>query len=162
MEFELRAEGYPSLLRAIDALPGLMRYQVYGRGMLAAARVARTRAQQLVPQPGRSSTGRARGNLKRTVRAGPRSAYYAGRRVPGSAAYLGAGGPGAYHAFLVERGHGPPVTSPPYPYLVPAVNQTTGLAFRAAQGELVKGLTRLDGVIRSGNLSVRQTRLLLA
>lgn len=122
METRIEITGLDALLDMPETLgPGFVANLV-GGGLGAAANVVRNaaRKQNFVFK---DDTGR----LRKSIRARRTPAYYGGRRFKRGKATVFAGGEGARQAYLVEEGHGPPVTSPPYPYLMRAVLNTQSL-----------------------------------
>ena len=124
------------MIAKMNRLPELMARRVQGDGLLAAARVVRDEAKNLVPV----LTGQLRSSIRVRRRAQTVETFTGKRRIPGGAARVQAGGAGARQALLVEYGHGGPHPAPPHPYLEPAISGTRSLQFKAAVAAMRRSL----------------------
>ena len=150
--------GIEETIKAIEALPGLVGTQVYGDGMLAAAKVVRDQAKGRVPVK--------TGALQKSIRARKRSSRVAVsggyRKTAGSAAQVVAGGAKANHAFIVEFGRAPGKGypgEPPKPYLEPALHATKNEQLNAAGEAMKRSFAKIAVKITSGKASKRTLRL---
>ena len=100
MEIRIDVAGLDEVIRVMNRLPGLLSERVQGDGLLAAAREVRDVAKIRVPV----DTGALRNSIRAVRRSGRFETVSGFQRVPGAAARVIAGGPGARHAFLVEGG----------------------------------------------------------
>ncbi len=161
MEMDVDFTGFEDTIKAIEALPGLLGQAVYGAGMLAAAQVVA--AQAKTTSAFADKTGRLRGSIKARPRASRVYTSAGRRKIPGSAAQVFAGGPGAMQAFLIEHGRQP---GPGYPaaerrpFLEPALIGTRAQQFSAAVRAMKRQLGTVNEQIRSGRVSRRNLRLL--
>ncbi len=133
MELQIDFVGLEETARAVEALPGLLGTHVYGEGMLAAARVVRNHARGTAAFT--DKTGALRKSIRARRQASKIHTSRGERRVPGSAAQVVAGGPGARQAYIIEVGRMP---GPGYPgararpFLEPALINTTSQQLQAA------------------------------
>lgn len=153
----------PRLANAISRyLPGALPHRVYGAGLAAAARVIRDQARVLVPHPGASRTNRSKGNLQRSIKARRRARRVGGRRIPGGSALTVAGGVGARHSVLTEKGWRTRRLTPAQtrqPYLVPALRSTVSEQSRRAGNAMARNWIRLARDIKARNTSKLTKRL---
>ena len=153
MEMEIDFVGIEDMIKAIDNLPGLLGTQVYGDGMLAAAKVVAAEAKTIVPV--------RTGALRDSIRARKRSAVVhttrRRRKIAGAAAQVVAGGKNAHHAFLIEYGT---VRMKAQPYLEPALRSTVSQQLAAAGAVMQKSFAKLATQITSGRATKRTLRLL--
>ena len=159
MEMDVRVEGFDELIKALNALPGLLAERVQGDGLIAAAHVARDEARQT------SEFSDKTGKLRASIRAGQRSqkveTSFGFKNVPSAAAMLTVGGPGARQAMLVEYGHGGPHPAPPHPYLEPAVVNNLARLFGVSAAAMRRSFAKLGRDLETGR-TTRLTRRLLA
>ena len=158
MEMDVRVEGFDELIKAMEALPGLLAERVQGDGLIAAARAARDEARQT------SEFSDKTRKLRALIRAKRRSqkveTAFGFKNVPGAAAVLTAGGPGARHAMLVEYGHGGPHPAPPHPYLEPAVVNNLTRLFGVSAAAMRRSFERLGRQLAAGRVPRISRRLL--
>ena len=152
MEMQIDFGGFDETIKAMEALLGLVGTQVYGDGMLAAAKVVAAEAKTLVPV----KTGALRDSIKTRKRSAYVQTSKGLRKTAGVAAQTVAGGPGARHAFLVEHGT---VRAAAHPYLEPAVRGSISRIFAAAAEAMKRSFSKLAVQITSGKATKRTLRL---
>ena len=152
MEMQVDFSGLEEAIKNIEALPGLLGTQVYGDGMLAAAKVAAAESKALVPV----STGALRDSIRARKRSAVVHTSKGRRKTSGAAAQVVAGGSGARHAFLVEYGT---VRAPAHPYLEPALHGSTSRLLAAAGAAMKRSFVKLAVQITSGKATKRTLRL---
>ena len=108
----LRIQGLETMFAQLSELGPSLENRVWPQSLRAAA-VVIARVARRLDYGFRDRTKR----LRRSIRVVGIPAIYGGRRYKRGRAAVFAGGEGARQAYLVERGHGGPVKSPPYPYL---------------------------------------------
>ena len=145
MEMDFEVAGFDELIREMNKLPGLMAERMQGDGLIAAARVVRDEARQTAAFADKS--GRLRDSIRASRRAQTVYTSAGRKRVPGAAAQVRAGGPGAEQAMLVEYGHGGPHPAPPHPYLEPSLISTRSRQFAAA----ASAMRRVAGGLPNGS-----------
>lgn len=138
--FRVRVRGLGQVRATLIALGPSFEQRVYGPSLGAMAAVVRKRARQrnygFDDGTGVRPFDRARGRdssvrLRSTIRSRRIAAYYSGRRYKSGRAAVFAGGPGARHAHLVERGHGGPFPARPHPFLTRALIDTQQQSYTA-------------------------------
>ena len=149
MDYDFDINGIDELEAALRQLDDGLERHIVGRGLLEMAKVVSKRAKEIVPR----RTGALAASI-RPRRAGDR---FRGRKIPGAAANVFSGGPGARHAALIELGT---VNAPAQPYIAPALTSTRS----EQQAALVKGssreLVRQVRRIAAGTQSRSITRLI--
>ena len=142
-------EGVEQLERAIRQLPEGLVVRVYGDATAAMARVVARTARSEVPVV----TGALRNSI-RVRRVGER---YRGRRIPGAAANLFVGGPGARHAHLVELGT---IRAAANPFLQRSLDKRIGLQNRKFAEAAARALERLTRQLATGTVPASVIRLI--
>ncbi|MCY3981314.1 MAG: HK97 gp10 family phage protein [Alphaproteobacteria bacterium] len=145
---DIEIEGYEQLEAAIGMLPFLIQRRIQGAGCAAMARVVAANAKQLVPV----RTGALRATI-RVRRVGERTSR---GRVPGAAANVYAGGPGARHSGLVEFGT---ARTQAQPYLRPALSMRQGEQHRRFAEAISRAFERTVRELASGTPGATLTRL---
>ena len=139
-QFTVRIEGLDRLAAVLHALGPSFERRVYPQALNAMARVVRRLAKTKDfgfidgrgVRPFDRRLGRTKSRrLRATIRNRLITAYYGGRRYRAGRAAVFAGGPGARHAHLVERGHGGPRPARPHPFIGRALIETQGRQFQA-------------------------------
>ena len=142
-------EGIEQLERAIRQLPEGLVVRVYGDATNAMARVVAKTAQSEVPV----RTGALRNSI-RVRRIGER---YRGRRIPGAAANVFVGGPGAFHAHLVELGTRRAAANP---FLRRSISQKQAVQHREFARAAARSLERLTRQLATGTVPASVIRLI--
>ena len=121
IDFDIQISGFLQIQASIEELGPAMAQDMYGHSLFQMAKVIRqtAKSRNFVYK---DDTGR----LRKSIRARRIAGTYYGRKYKRGRAQVFAGGTGARQAFLVHQGHGPPVVSRPYRYLVRALDSTTG------------------------------------
>ncbi|MYH25520.1 MAG: hypothetical protein F4156_09855 [Holophagales bacterium] len=159
MEMQLDFTGFEETIKAMTALPALTATQVYGDGMLGAAKVVRDEARGTVALGDR--TGRLRASIKVRRQASRVHTSRGLRKIPGSAAQVLAGGEAARQAFYIEYGR---ATGPghsgaaPQPFLEPALISTTSRQLTAAGAAMKKSFAARAPKITSSRTTRRTLR----
>ena len=150
MEMQVDFTGIEDTIKALNALPGLLATQVYGDGMLAAAKVVAADAKQTAAFSDKT------GALRKSIRARKQSSTVhtsrGRRKVAGSAAQVVAGGKGANQAFIIEYGRAAGPGYPgaaPRPYLEPALVNTASRQLAAAGAVMKRSFATLAVQITS-------------
>ena len=160
MEMQADFTGIDEVLKAISALPGLVGQEVYGAGMLAAAKTVATEARSTAAFSDR--TGALRGSIRARSRSSRVHTSRGLRKIPGSAAQVVAGGEGANQAFIIEHGRAPGPGypgMPARPYLEPALVSTTSQQLSVAGAAMQRKFGALTVKITSGKATRRTLRL---
>ena len=151
MDYQFTITGLDELEAAMRGLDDALARHIQGAGLIAMARVVVKEAKARVPVE--------TGALQRSIRARKAGERFRGRKIPGGAANVFAGGPGARHAHLIELGT---VKAPAYPFLSSALLATKS----QQQDALVSGTSReLERQVRrlaTGTQSRAITRLVTA
>lgn len=142
MPGQIRMDGDLSagLLAMLDGADSLVRYAAGRYGMTAAARQILRAARKRAPVGRRGAARKAaveRAKERKDKRALPlkRTGYVKTLRpnlAKGDADWAAAVGFAAYHAMLVELGHGGPKPAKAHPYFAPAALAARGAALEAA------------------------------
>ena len=135
MEISMDTQGYDQTIANLDALPAAMAARVTGRGLLAAARVVRKRAREIVPV----ETGLLKKSLYAASAKSIIETSRGRRKLGGTAAVVGTRAT-APHAHLVEFGT---VRAPAHPFLGPAITGTTNAQLDALARETVAAMNKL-------------------
>ena len=165
MEMSADIEGLDELLRAMEALPGLVAEHVQGAGLHAAAEVVRDEAKQTSEFA--DKTGALRASIRARRVAGRVHTGAGVRKVPGAAARVEAGGAGARQAYLIEYGRAGGVSktgkrypaAPPHPYLEPALTGTASRQLMAAVASMRQNFARVARQITAGRATKTIKRL---
>ena len=137
-DFRVRVRGLGRLSVVLRGLGPSFEQRVYAPALGAMAAVVRKRAKKrdygfedgTEVRPFDRARGRDSSvRLRSTIRSRRIPAFYSGRRYKSGRAAVFAGGPGARHAHLVERGHGGPRPARPHPFLTRALIETQQLAY---------------------------------
>lgn len=133
-------EGLALLENAINQLPAGLVFRVYGPACRAMAR--------LVAKEAKATVRVKSGNLQGSIRVRTVTERYGSRRVP--SARVVAGGPGAYHAHLIEFGT---VRAPAYPFLRPAIDKNLQAQHQAFANAASRAYDKLTTQLATGNVS---------
>ena len=121
----------------LERLPGRLADQAVEDALFKAVSIPVARAKQIRPPNPRTH------RLVRSIR------RRRGQKRYRPSVLVTAGGPRARHAYNVEHGHGGLGGVRPYPYLIPAVDQTQGQVFSAFSGNMRPVYDRIVTEMRS-------------
>lgn len=149
MDYDFTISGLDELEIAMRQLDDALARHIQGRGLLEMARVVVKDARARVPV--------VSGALQRSIRARRVGERFRGRKIPGGAANVFAGGPTARHAHFIELGT---VRAPPNPFIAPALAGTKDAQRTALARGTARELERQVRRIATGTQSRTITRLI--